>query len=45
MSAVKIGIKASGVPAKVDGSVPATFTIHDGRYDWKYPSTLTWVTK
>jgi putative hemolysin len=42
-SAVKIGVKASGVPAKVGGSVPATFTIYDGGYAWQYKSTLTWV--
>jgi hypothetical protein len=29
----------------VGGSVSATFTIYDDRYDWKYPSTLTWVRK
>lgn len=44
-AAVKIGVKASGVPAKVGDSVPATFTIYDGRYAWKYKSTLTWVSK
>jgi hypothetical protein len=44
-SAVKIGLKAAGVPAKVGASVPATFTIYDDRYEWKYPSTLTWVRK
>jgi putative hemolysin len=43
VSAVKLGIKASGVPAKIGGSVPATLTIYDGDYSWKYPSTLTWV--
>jgi hypothetical protein len=44
-SAVKIGLKAAGVPATVGASVPATFTIYDDRYEWKYPSTLTWVRK
>jgi putative hemolysin len=44
-SAVKIGVKASSVPAEVGGSVPATFTIYDGGYAWEYRSTLTWVSK
>ena len=43
VSAVKIGVKARGVPAKVGGSVPATFTIYDDRYAWEYKSTLTWA--
>jgi hypothetical protein len=44
-SAVKIGVKAIGLPAKVGASVPATFTIYDGGYAWKYKSKLTWVSK
>ena len=37
VSAVKIGVKASGVPAKVGGSVPATFTIYDDGYALEVP--------
>ena len=34
------------MPAKVGGSVPATFTIYwNGGYAWQYESTLTRVSK
>ena len=42
-SDARIGVKASGVPAKVGGSVPATFTIYGRDTAWQYKSTLTWV--
>ena len=44
-SAVKIGVKASGIPTKVGGSVPATFSIYDSGYAWQYDAKLTWVSK
>jgi hypothetical protein len=44
-SDARIGVKASGMPAKVGGSVPATFTIYDKGTSWQYKSTLTWVKK
>jgi len=44
-SAVKIGVKASGIPAKVGASVPATFTIYDSGYTWQYEAKLTWASR
>ena len=44
-SDARIGVKASGMPAKVGGSVPATFTIYWRDTAWQYESTLTWVRK
>jgi hypothetical protein len=42
---VKIGVKASGIPTKVGGSVPATFSIYDSGYAWQYDAKLTWVSR
>jgi hypothetical protein len=44
-SAVKIGVKASGIPVKIGASVPATFTIYDSGYTWQYKARLTWVSR
>jgi hypothetical protein len=36
-----LGVKANGVPAKVGGSVPATFTVYDGGFGWEHKSRRT----